>query len=337
MHRLPYTIVGGFRFYDRREIKDSLALLQWWVNPRSSVALRRLAGVLLDGIGPKTLQRWEESAVVATATLRDIITGGDTLTLRQRTATSRLADAYRTAQTKTFATVAELLQYLLEQSGYARVVKAESDGDERWENIEELLNLAALHTDPTRFVEEVALLSDIDQADDSAPRLTCMTLHAAKGLEFPCVFIVGCEEGLLPHGNSIDSVQAIEEERRLFYVGITRAREKLTITYAATRTIRGEVVPQLPSRFLQQLPVTVEQVGHQTMTSPNAWRDFGMLPATPMNEVITVTLEPGHVVTHPTFGRGVVIQVAGNLVTCVFPAVGVKTIDGSIVPMHSNQ
>lgn len=335
MHRLPYTIVGGFRFYDRREIKDSLALLQWWVNPHSSVALRRLAGVLLSGIGPKTLQRWEDHAQ-GNVPLRDLVMTGALLTPRQKAATARLVQAYRSAKAQTFATVADLLQYLLEQSGYLQAVKAESDGEERQENIEELLNVAALHTDPVRFVEEVALLSDIDEVDAAVPRVTCMTLHAAKGLEFPWVCITGCEEGLLPHSNSLDQPGMIEEERRLLYVGMTRAKARLTITYAATRNIRGEVVPQLPSRFLQQLPPEVEQHTHEVPLD-NAWRDFGILPPLPGNEPVVTTLEPGQVITHPTFGRGVVIQVAGNLITCVFPAVGVKTIDGSIVPMAEMQ
>lgn len=333
MHRLPYTIVGGFRFYERREIKDSLALLQWWVNPRSSVALRRLASSLLSGIGPKTLARLEATAAQGNYPLRDMITAGTALTARQRQAFSNLVAAYQHAREQTFATVAELLQLLLEHSGYAKAVKAEADGEERWENIEELLNVAAMHTDPVRFVEEIALLSDIDEADSAQDRVTCMTLHAAKGLEFPCVFIVGCEEGLLPHSNSFDQPGAIEEERRLLYVGMTRAKEELSLSYAGSRTIRGEVTPQLPSRFLEHLPEEVQHVQPAATPCSNTWQDFGLLARPASGEISMSTLEAGNVVTHPSFGQGVVIQVAGNLVTCVFPSAGVKTIDSSIVPV----
>lgn len=331
--RLPYTIVGGFRFYERREIKDSLALLQWWVNPRSTVALRRLAGPLLAGIGPKTLRRLEEQAAQGGHPLRDMIATGVGLSVRQRQAFTSLMTAYQRASEATFTNVSELLQCLLDHSGYAKAVKAEADGEERWENIEELLNVAALHTDPVRFVEEVALLSDIDEADSAQDRVTCMTLHAAKGLEFPCVFIVGCEEGLLPHSNSVDHPGNVEEERRLLYVGMTRAQEELSLSYAAARTIRGETVPQLPSRFLQRLPEDVERAQPAIASSMATWQDFGLLPQPAAGEVSLSTLEPGNVVTHPSFGRGVVIQVAGNLITCVFPAAGVKTIDSSIVPV----
>jgi DNA helicase-2/ATP-dependent DNA helicase PcrA len=134
------------------------------------------------------------------------------------------------------------------------------DGDERKENIEELLNVTAVAADVTHFLEEVALLTDLDTAPESANRINCMTLHVAKGLEFPLVFIVGLEEGLLPHFNSLNSSADLEEERRLLYVGITRAQQQLYLTYTGLRFTRGEATPRLPSRFLETLPDSVEKI-----------------------------------------------------------------------------
>ncbi|MEX2054938.1 MAG: UvrD-helicase domain-containing protein, partial [Candidatus Andersenbacteria bacterium] len=330
LHRLPYTIVGGFRFYDRREVKDAVALLQLWVNPRSTVALRRLTQALFKGVGPKTIARWSAAAEHNNESLLTIMSQAITSTPRQRAAVAPLLTAFAEARARQFANVAELLLYLIEATGLRRQLKLQPDGDERLENIEELANVAALYTEATEFLENVALMSDIDELNEATERITCMTLHAAKGLEFPHVFIVGCEEGLLPHMNSIDSSRELEEERRLLYVGMTRAKEQLTVTHANTRTIRGEFLPQLPSRFLTALPATCERYAEQTDLS-SADPFVASLTGTANAEPVTVAVETGEFITHPVFGRGVVIQISGSLITCVFETYGVKTIDSAVV------
>ncbi|MEX1997358.1 MAG: UvrD-helicase domain-containing protein [Candidatus Andersenbacteria bacterium] len=328
-HRLAYTIIGGFRFYDRREVKDAMALLQLWVNPAASLALQRLIRSLGPGIGPKTLQRLELQAERLRLPLLDTVAQPGVATKRQQTVLAVLRTAFQRARDQQFATVADLLQYLVQTSGYRTWLQQQSDGQERWENIEELFNVAALSTDVRQFVEEIALMSDLDEAatDD---RVTCMTLHAAKGLEFNHVCIVGCEEGLLPHNNSFGTLTALEEERRLLYVGMTRAKASLTLTHAATRAVRGEVLPQAPSRFLQALPAAVQW--HDTADTPTQHDDFG-LQYGGTSEPVSIGLDVGDFVTHPVFGRGVVIQTAGTLLTCVFQGYGVKTIDSGIIPL----
>jgi DNA helicase-2/ATP-dependent DNA helicase PcrA len=158
-----------------------------------------------------------------------------------------------------FATVAERLEFLLNHTGYMAWLKQQPDAEEREANIAELFNVASVYADTTTFLETVALLTDIDTTPAGSDRVTCMTLHAAKGLEFPMVFIVGCEEGLLPHLSSLNSQAEIEEERRLLYVGMTRAQEALCLSYARQRFWRGQRIVSVPSRFLAALPAEVER------------------------------------------------------------------------------
>lgn len=255
-HGIPYTIVGGFRFYERREVKDALALLQFWVNPSSTLAMTRIGDALWRGIGPKTIHRWEERAQSDQETLAQILKKESAA----RAVLRPVARTFEQARSKKFETVSDLLAYLIEGSGYSRWLKAQPDGEERWENIKELLNVTAVYSDVTKLLEEVALLSDIDTFEEEQDRVTCMTLHASKGLEFERVFVVGCEEELLPHINSVDNQAQMEEERRLLYVGMTRAKQQLTLTYAQMRYRNGSYMPRAPSRFLSSLPEAVEHI-----------------------------------------------------------------------------
>ncbi|MEK7557415.1 MAG: 3'-5' exonuclease, partial [Patescibacteria group bacterium] len=255
-HEMPYTIVGGFRFYERREIKDALALLTLLVNQQATLAIERVAGALWRGVGPKTIKLWEQAAEAKKVPVRELVLQE----AGRRPVMERVARAYHQAFTRPFATVAEVLEVLLTQTGYWAWLAQQGDFEERKANLEELLNVTSVYTDVTTFLEAVALLTDLDRHDGDAERVTCMTLHAAKGLEFGVVFIVGCEEGLLPHMNSLASRSQLEEERRLLYVGMTRAKEKLVLSYAQYRFIRGQRVLSIPSRFLKSLPDTIEQV-----------------------------------------------------------------------------
>ena len=162
-------------------------------------------------------------------------------------------------------------------------------------------------------------------------RVMCMTMHAAKGSEFEKVLIVGCEEGLLPHSNSVESEADVEEERRLLYVAMTRARKQLTLSHVESRMTHGKVTSQVPSRFLEVLPdtVEVEKVGwaeSMSMSTPSRANDFGLLGGSEDGEPVVLSVEEGDFVAHDSFGRGVVVGIRGSLVTCVFEGHGVKTI-----------
>ncbi len=337
---IPYTIVGGLRFYDRAEIKDALALMNLFVNPRNAVALQRVVGVVVRGVGPKTVTRLYQYAQAMNQDLLTLLNDTTFFTARQQAALAPLTRAFREARLVSETSPQEQLATLLEVSGYRRYLKTLPDGVDREENIEELLTVAGTFNDPVKFVEEIALLSDIDSASETQDRVLCMTLHAAKGLEFNYVWLVGCEEGLLPHKNSIASVAELEEERRLLYVGMTRAREHLTLSYASSRTLHGQHLPQLPSRFLEALPQTdVERVD---LTTPDR---LYLNPASTAGrpnpslgeggqEVSYSDYEVGDVISHGIFGQGVVIQTQGSTVTAVFEGYGVKTIDSPAPIQH---
>ncbi|MEX0649547.1 MAG: UvrD-helicase domain-containing protein [Candidatus Andersenbacteria bacterium] len=337
-HRMPYTIVGGFRFYDRREIKDALAFLYAWINPSARLPLERIASALLQRIGPKTIDRWENAAQQQGIPLRTYILQEATTKPQLRA----LAKAFRQAEGKEYEHVSDLLRDLLITSGYIDSLKSDPEGEEREQNIEELYTVASAYTDLETFLEDVALLSDLDTMEESSDRVTCMTLHASKGLEFPVVFVVGLEEGLLPHINSFDSQASMEEERRLLYVGMTRARQKLMITHAAQRYRAGEMTPQLPSRFLDHLPEQVERISHSSALSGLAFDNDAsddlhsfLLQATPAvvtsGEPVMTHVSAGEFVNHPQFGRGVVIDTTGQYITCVFERHGVKQVESSTV------
>jgi DNA helicase-2/ATP-dependent DNA helicase PcrA len=330
-HRVPYTIVGGFRFYERREVKDALAFLQFWANPRSALSLQRIAENLWRGMGPKTLTKWtdqaEERGVTVEAYLAELAQTAQVI--------RAVVTAFTEARQQQFATVDGLLKFLLHRSGYLQWLRHQPESEDRQENIEELLNVASTYSDVATFLEEVALLTDLDRLQEAEERVTCMTLHASKGLEFTNVFVVGCEDGLLPHVNSLDNAAQLEEERRLLYVGMTRAKKRLTLTYAMTRYMRGEAHPQLPSRFFESLPaVAAETVTEDTGVEADS--DWPFFSAAANGEPQLVAFQPGDMVTHPHFGRGVVIEVQGSRLMGVFEGHGLKTIDATRLKAHDS-
>ncbi|OGY30886.1 MAG: hypothetical protein A3C02_03410 [Candidatus Andersenbacteria bacterium RIFCSPHIGHO2_02_FULL_45_11] len=334
-HRIPYTIVGGFRFYDRKEIKDALALLSFSLSLSSRIHFERIASVLLTRVGPKTIDKWEQGARNSGLTLG--------IYLAQETDRSDLkkiiAAIYRAKQTN-HERVSDLLRALLTDTGFMTALAALPDGKERIENVEELFNVAAAYTTTEAFLEDTALLSDLDRLETETDRVTCMSLHASKGLEFPLIFIIGCEEGLIPHGNSFNSPSSIEEERRLLYVGMTRAQDKLTITTSAYRFMGGEMTPQAPSRFLSDLPENVERsqenifnVQQNSHTnSPESWDDISDFLH---DEPTLVQPMSGSYVSHPQFGKGVIIGTIGEMLTCVFEGHGVKSVEATSCSVSS--
>lgn len=323
MHRMPYTIVGGFRFYDRKEIKDALAILSFYLSPSSRVHFERIAETLLTRVGPKTIDRWDRLAQESGTSLGQYLaTTADRADLRV------IFSAFRQARQGEYERVSDLIRFLITKTGYLASLENLPDGKERTENINELLNVAAAYTTTEAFLEDTALLSDIDTLDKTDSRVTCMTLHASKGLEFPVVFMIGCEEGLLPHENSLSSSSSLEEERRLMYVGMTRAKEKLTVTHASYRFRGGEMIAQAPSRFLEQLPASAQSFESNNFNTQ--YHEENDISDFLHEEPTLVRPTSGSYVTHPKFGRGVIIGISGETITCVFEGHGVKNVPANV-------
>jgi len=262
---IPYQLVGGTRFYERREVKDALGYVRLARNPGDRVALERIINVPARGIGAKTLEElraWSESRDVSL--WRAVEDGGENPNLapRSRAQLAVFADLMRGLMAMVpNEPPSAIFDAALERSGLqAAIVDGTDEGEERWANVTELRNHAAEFDEIAapeglaRFLEEVALVSDQDELTDAPDRVTLITLHAAKGLEFPVVFIVGMEEGLLPHRRALEDERELEEERRLAYVGMTRAKDRLYLVHAHHRSTYGVGAQSDPSRFLAELP-----------------------------------------------------------------------------------
>ncbi len=372
---MPYKLVGATRFYERKEIKDVLAYLRVLHSPYDGIGLMRVINVPPRAIGQKTvgsLVRWaEEMGVPAYAALQVLAEdeGGNSgpFGTRARRAlvgfTVVMEDLTRARHE---LNLLELLDFLLERTGYAAFVQDGTDeGQIRWENILELRTVARDYADLpvetalTTFLEEVALVSDVDNIDDRVDAPTLLTLHSAKGLEFPVVFLVGMEEGLFPHSRSMDDPEQMEEERRLCYVGITRAKERLYFLHTFRRTLYGESSIREPSRFLRDVPDHLvkggkkEQVARQESLGLGAGRFTGRkstgfasfsrgrearrAPAA-LSQPSVSRFETGDEVLHEVFGQGVVVESkpAGGdeQVTVAFAGVGLKRLMAGMAPME---
>ena len=270
---VPYQLVGSLRFYQRQEIKDLIAYLRLVANPDDDVSLARVVNVPLRGIGRRTLDELTRLgrdsgasmyAAIQEASRRKDDEGPAAAPLPARSARAltdfrELIEGLASDGEK--LDLVALIDLVLERTGYRRYVQEEAErGEERWENIQEFRNSARDFLDLdsrdalTAFLESVSLVSDIDNLGENVEAVTLITLHQAKGLEFPVVFIVGMEEGILPHVRSMDNEAAMEEERRLCYVGVTRAKERLYLHRAFRRGFRGGSEPGVPSRFLADIP-----------------------------------------------------------------------------------
>jgi DNA helicase II / ATP-dependent DNA helicase PcrA len=320
---VAYQVIGGPRFYERAEIKDVIAYLQAIDNPYDAVSLTRIANRPRRGIGDTSLARlqswadaqgrslWEatefpEEAGVGAAPLR-AVQGFRTLLLSLQSGALELP-------------VSELVERVLERSGYLEALEAERtiEAQGRIENLQELVGVAREYQETadepslSHFLQEISLYSDQDAIRGEESLVTLMTLHNAKGLEFRAVYLIGMEEGVFPHSRSIEE-QGVEEERRLCYVGMTRAKELLTLTHAATRSLWGARNYNLPSRFLDELPSDVER----ERLRPTSWSNYGAREYAPREDV--PSLSTGDSVRHGTLGEGVVTQIEpGGVVTVRF-------------------
>jgi DNA helicase-2/ATP-dependent DNA helicase PcrA len=335
--RIPYVIVGGVRFYERKEIKDTLAWLRLCINPNDDVAFRRAVQAPTRGVGVTTLARLDEMALdltkplLALAATPPVDVRGKARTALEDFATtvSRLAGQRGELSPPAF------IDLVLQASGYRKALEQDRspEAEGRLENLEELVAAAEDFTHAAgeatleAFLDSVALMSDVDELKEADSRVTLMTLHSAKGLEFPVVFLTGLEEGVFPHTRSMNDPEQIEEERRLCYVGITRAEQRLYVSYAVHRRIHGYGVGE-PSRFLREMP-------EEHLTLLNASRPeptFAAAREAPRYEPSEESwpIKVGARVRHARFGEGLVVGVerdgADVIVTVGFASVGRKRL-----------
>ena len=286
MEGIPYNVVGGVNFYSRMEIKDILAYLKTIDNGRDEVAVRRIINIPRRGIGPATLDKLEDYAQLHDISLYEAMRQADDIMSLGKTSAKIRPFVYLIESLRKELkelTVAELIKEIVERIGYDDYLQDYDDegSEDRMENVDELITKAVnyqdAHEEPnlTEFLEEVALIAEIDNVDGSDDRVLLMTLHSAKGLEFPNVYLAGMEDGLFPSFMTIasDDPEDVEEERRLAYVGITRAMNDLTLTYARMRMTRGETQYNPISRFVREIPASL-----MDNSLPQHGRRSGLLP-----------------------------------------------------------
>jgi DNA helicase-2/ATP-dependent DNA helicase PcrA len=356
---LPYRLVGATRFYARREIKDLIAFLRVIHNPTEGVSMARVINVPPRGIGQKTLAALDEVALKRGISVYEVlkeISGprarrpdskrqGPRLGTRAERALMAfldLLDGWIVA--REHMAVVQLMDRVLQDTRYADYLRdGTEEGEERWANVLELRNVAAEYVDLTLtdFLADVALVSDVDNLSDEVNAPTLLTLHSAKGLEFPIVFVTGLEEGVLPHNRSLEDAEQMAEERRLMYVGLTRAEDRLFLTYAFRRARYGDSEPSVPSRFLEDIPLelvsgsfsrrgTRREAIHQRIT---AWQ-----PAPQVTQHAAPHFRAGQRVRHAAFGEGLVVESrvdgADEIVSVVFERVGLKRLMTSFAPLE---
>jgi DNA helicase-2/ATP-dependent DNA helicase PcrA len=372
-NRIPYTVVGGMKFYERKEIKDVLAYLKLMNNPLDGLSLKRIINVPSRGIGEKTIEKIEafarEKGISLYEGLKQAI-GEDWLTPALKAKMKEfvlLVEEFRTVAES--ITLSQLTLALLAKTEYLQRLKEEGTDEafSKIENIDELINvMMGLEQGEERvtletFLDKVSLVTDMDLYEDKGNRVSLMTLHCAKGLEFPRVFIVGIEEGLLPHYRRGEEIEDMEEERRLFYVGMTRAKQRLFLSRAERRSTFGVGRANLPSRFLDELPMEMihfEEKRRRTeslFSQEIPWKDDvhqtgGMMDdlsqESPFPEGDGVVLSPegffplkiGMRVRHPKFGVGKVRSVEGvdenQKAVIVFGTVGSKRLKVCSAPLE---
>ena len=318
---IPYQIVGGIRFYERMEVKDIIAYMRVIVNPADTVSLRRIINVPARGIGDVTVQRildfaWDEGIPLFEAIRRveEISTLNNGAKNRVREF-AELIGLFRPDDPPT-----RTAEDLIDRTGYLQALRSEGsiEAQTREENLGELVAAVAEYeereTEPTLagFLEKITLSSDIDSMEDKSDLVTMMTLHSAKGLEFPIVFMVGVEEGLLPHQRSYDSEAELEEERRLCYVGLTRAEEQVYLTHARSRRLYGDIDYRLPSRFIEEIPPELVDQG-PVREEPRRRVVSTYDPDEPdFEDDVSFPYDVGDVVFHAKYGRGKVTAIDGR-------------------------
>ncbi|MBI4994593.1 UvrD-helicase domain-containing protein [Candidatus Peregrinibacteria bacterium] len=350
---IPYKIIGGIKFYARKEIKDVIAYLRVIANPSDSVSLMRIINSPPRQIGPKTLEKLQMLANIKDCPFFEAMRRADELgeelpdaKLKQIKNFTHAIQRLQKLNLETRA--AGLVKYVLDETGYKKFLNDGTiEGEARLENVKELISVAAKYDklEPgislNIFLEEISLITDLDSLDEKDNAVTLMTLHSAKGLEFPWVFICGLEEGLLPHSRSIFNPEELEEERRLFYVGCTRAMDKLYLLHAKNRMLYGESQYVIPSQFLSDIPKelleTNESDDFRFSRKPKKLEKIGNKPI-PFEKPHRIIAEfsDGDRVIHEFFGEGIAINVTGGIITVAFknPKIGIKKLALAIAPLE---
>ena len=355
---LPYRIIGGVKFYQRKEIKDAVAYLRLIKNFQDEISLSRILDESTRGIGKITLQKWLDFSHSSDS---DPITAGKKITENSELPSAKILEIKKfcdfiiLGQTKSQEEkLSQLLEFVITQSGYEKgLLDGTSEGLTRQENLRELLTVAQKYDAQSGviglelFLEEVALSSETDNIGRDAEAIHLMTLHSAKGLEFRFVFIAGLEEGLFPHSRSFLSEEEMEEERRLMYVGITRAQEKVYLLFTRERNIFGSSQANAPSRFLDDIPEhlidncqrdpaeknpkgILDKVSRFSYTLTHKRQPKIILPERKPNQF---SLKDGDRIIHEKFGPGLIIASQGDTLTVAFSQIGLKKISASIAPI----
>ena len=362
-YAIPYTMVGGTKFYDRKEIKDVLAYLRLLYNPEDSLSLTRIINVPKRNIGATTMEHVAAYAEAQGISLFEALSSTDEIPVTKRAKASlenfaaMIFDLLNDIEDKD---VLSLIETVIKQTGYGDMLDKEAEhdpqGESRKENVGEFLSVAKDYMDSNPegnlqdFLENVALVSDVDDFESSDSKVTLMTLHAAKGLEFPVVFLTGLDEGLFPHSRTLMDPAQVEEERRLAYVGITRAERQLYVTNAVTRTMYGRISAYMPSRFLAEIPPQFMEDYHRKSAMPQSRTTAvpgkqrvsiltkPVASSLPKKHAVTDIFAKGDKVRHKIWGIGTVLDVIGEgpnmQMKIQFPTKGVRQVVVKYAPLE---
>ncbi|NJM70339.1 MAG: DNA helicase PcrA [Scytonema sp. RU_4_4] len=347
---IPYTVVGGIKFYDRKEIKDILAYLRAIANPADTLSLSRVINTPRRGIGKATIDALNNAARELGTTLWEILsdeTAVNSLAGRSAKAVNGFAQMIRNWQEQIETVpVSELVQGVLEDSGYIKDLQTQStdEAEDRLQNVQELFNAVLQFEEENddvnlqAFLANTALSSDLDNLKEGETAVSLLTLHASKGLEFPVVFLVGMEQGLFPNYRSMNDPAALEEERRLCYVGITRAQERLYITHARERRLYGSREPAMRSQFLDELPEELLMTRHKSIAYTKGADGSSSQRGSYRKQGTAETWQVGEKVLHKIFGVGEITHIfgSGNKVSLAikFDSLGQKIIDPRVAQLQ---
>lgn len=346
---IPYRIVGGIKFYERKEIKDILAYLRIAANPNDTVGLLRILNVPARQIGAKTIEVLREFALRHNLSFWNAMLLADEIPdigAKKAEAVEKFVKLIKSLQELNAEFSASgMIKHVLDKTGYKRMVDDGSvEGDARIENISELVSVAKKYDklEPgvslNIFLEEVSLIADVDTIDEQQNAVTLMTVHSAKGLEFSYVFIAGLEEGIFPHNRSLLDRDELEEERRLMYVAMTRAMDRLYLLHAQNRMLYGESRSNAPSQFLADIDAELVEAnygGHGARQHLSV-EEIGDMPLpVELDEGVEIAFGVGDRVSHNIFGSGFVVDISGGVATIAFEdaKVGVKKLALSIAPL----
>jgi DNA helicase-2/ATP-dependent DNA helicase PcrA len=340
---IPYRIVGGQRFYDRKEIKDLMAYLRLIYQPEDRVSFARVVNIPTRGIGAKSLEHFYDWFQSMGLNLHEALQRVDTcgaITAKAKNGLKELAEMLERLRELIDTTPpAGVIDSLIRRLNYLKFLDdGTPQGESRQENVKELIGVAQEYQEAglAAFLEEVALVSDVDQADFDGNAVTLMTLHAAKGLEFPAVFMIGMEETIFPHSRALYDQFEMEEERRLCYVGMTRAREELYMIYATSRMLYGGAQHNPPSRFLSEIDAQFQPSESTYGFAPTGVPSGdGIDSPAPDDEPRYVPeLTEGDTVKHQTFGVGTVVELDGDNATIYFKGKGAKKLNIGFAPLE---